>query len=227
MDHLQTQLRLYAMLPSGEVELEKRFSEIGRVADVVWTAKQLIFEIQCSPITSEELLLRNRDYASKGYQVVWIFHDKRFNQWRLSSAEQSVQNSPHYFTNIDADGNGDIYDQFDIIDSGLRKHALTPLPIQPEQPQNVSKPILKNDFSKKIKERIENWPLHFKGDLIDLNALQEKPEWAEEYMKNISEAEAQLEKPIPDSSLGRKMLWNLFVRPYRLLFQMLLERACK
>jgi len=67
--------------------------------------------VQCSPITPQELLARNRDYASCGYRVIWIFQDQRYNAFRLSGAEHALGAAPYFFTNIDEKGEGVIYMQ--------------------------------------------------------------------------------------------------------------------
>jgi len=119
--HLAVQHHLLDLLPEKEVSLECRFSEISRIADVVWMPQRLIFEVQCSPITAEEVQQRNRDYGKLGFQVVWIFHDNRFNRWRVTAAEETLEIRPFYFTNMDADGRGMIYDHACVIQKGIRK----------------------------------------------------------------------------------------------------------
>ena len=53
--HLTIQKVISASLPSGESFLEKRFPSIQRIADIVWEPKHLIFEVQCSPISLQEV----------------------------------------------------------------------------------------------------------------------------------------------------------------------------
>lgn len=125
--HLETQLYLEKALPSGQTELEVRFPEIGRVADVVWHERQIIFEVQCSPISPCEVLSRNRDYARLGFQVVWIFHDQRYNQKRVTAAELALKGLPYYFANIDQEGKGFIYDQIEKIENGYREILSEPI----------------------------------------------------------------------------------------------------
>src|SRR5687767_12314803 len=94
--HLQLQQRFLHLLPPGECQLERPFKRIHRIADVVWEPQKIVFEIQCSPISLEEVQKRNADYASLGYQVVWILHTKTFNQQRLSAAELYLRTTPCY-----------------------------------------------------------------------------------------------------------------------------------
>jgi len=119
--HLAIQNHLLNILPKGEVSLECRFPEKGRIADVVWMPKRLIFEVQCSPISAEEVASRNSDYSQLGFQVVWLFHDFRFNSWRVTAAENSLWNRPFYYTNMNAKGEGIIYDQTCKIHQGVRR----------------------------------------------------------------------------------------------------------
>jgi competence protein CoiA len=149
MVHLQIQCHLATLFPKGECFLEQRFPTIGRIADVAWMTKGLVFEIQCSPISAEEVEARNRDYATIGLQVVWILHDRRFNQRKISSAEFTLTDRPHYYTNINTQGQGIIYDQFALKKRGKRLKKLAPLPVDLSQPK----------FEKR---------LHFSGDLMDL-----------------------------------------------------------
>lgn len=126
IEHLQVQYFLKENL-FGTVLLEKRFPEINRIADVVWESEKLIFEVQCSPITAKEVLSRNRDYRKSGYQVVWVFHEKNFNRNRLTAAEHCVLAQPHYYTDINAEGSGMIYDQ---ICKGRRPSCAEKIPLK-------------------------------------------------------------------------------------------------
>src|SRR3972149_8130463 len=54
LTHLLLQYRLLQILPKGEVQIEKRYPSIDRIADVAWEKRKIIFEIQCSPISLEE-----------------------------------------------------------------------------------------------------------------------------------------------------------------------------
>lgn len=162
--HLQVQLYLQNALPQGEAFLEYRFPEVNRIADVVWLPQKLIFEVQCSPLTKEEAQARNSDYKSCGYQVIWILHDKRYNQWRVSSVERHLGLSPYYFTNIDAAGKGIIYDQWECIQRGIRKSAL---------------PALRVDIA-------SPYPGGFKGDLGSL-------EEGHPYLEKVKERELTLQ----------------------------------
>lgn len=155
LTHLQIQLHLEKLLIQ-EVSLEQRFPSIQRIADVAWHKEKIIFEIQCSPMRRDEMEARVKDYRSLGYQIVWILHDKHYNKWRLSALEMGLKHIPHYFTNITADGSGCIYDQWQWIDAGRRKSALSALPIDLSAPYRHPQPP-------------RNWPLGFQGDLLSLD----------------------------------------------------------
>lgn len=160
--HLQTQLYLQRTLPEGEVFLEYRFSDVNRIADVVWLPQKLVFEVQCSPLSKEEMEERMADYAKCGFQVIWIFHDKRYNQWRVSAVERGL--AKRYFTNIDGEGRGCIYDQWEYIERGVRKGKLRPLQV------DVARP----------------YPDGFEGDLGSL-------EEGHPYLEKVREREVELQ----------------------------------
>lgn len=210
-EHIQAQLYILKALPQGDCHLEWRFPEIHRIADVVWPSEKLIFEIQCSPIRQEEIMARNADYARAGYEVVWILHDHRFNQKRLTAAEHWLFPLPHYFTNLSAKGIGIIYDQFSLFKQGYR-HSLKPLPIDIAQPR-----YYKSDY--------KEHSLYFVGDLTDrrLSPSEEDREYLEA-VKNLEEGMSGKRTFIQLLKLG---LERWIFRPYRLLFQIFLERACK
>ena len=70
------------------------------------------------------------DYHLLGYDVVWILHDQRYNQRRLTALEASMTHTPHYYSNMNAKGKGFIYDQWQWVEKGLRKERLKALPIE-------------------------------------------------------------------------------------------------
>lgn len=221
--HLQVQQKLSAILPLDESDLEHRFPSIQRVADVVWKPQKLIFEVQCSAIYAEEILARNRDYASLGYQVVWILHDKRYNKSRMTAAEQVLEHLPHYFTNIDSKGRGCIYDQFALFVHGIRKHRQKPLAINPSLPMAITEQKIQGQLPKKLHSRMKTWPVFFSGDLIfrSIYVFEE----VRHYLREACLAESHLEPKRPTHWLRWIHKW--ISRPYKLVFQMLLERACR
>lgn len=224
MVHIQAQYFIQNLIPQGESALEMRFPEINRVADVVWVTNRLIFEIQCSSITANEVEARNEDYNSLGYQVVWILHDSRYNQWRMTAAEMILRDRPHYFTNIDLEGKGCVYDQFDVIHKGLRKKVLNPLNVNLSNPRKFDNLQIKN-LPKHVETRLKNWPLGFSGDLVDSCISSPSGKLAEDIIK----FELEYQRASPRTWLGyfKTVIYQMIVRPYKLVFQILLERACR
>ncbi len=209
--HLNLQLHLQTLFTSQECHLERRFPEINRIADVVWEKEKLIFEIQCSPITALEVKQRIGDYTSLGYQVVWILHDKQFNRHLLSSAEGALRHHPHYYTNIDLNKRGIIYDQYSIDRQALRKERSYPLSVDLRLPRRTRPSIPLN--SPLLRLRKKSWKLSFAGDLLDQGG-------SPEFLKTIT----SLENRFP---LAQKRSWQeLLFLPYRMLFRILLEKSC-
>lgn len=231
MIHLQSQLYLLNVLTEDEAQLEVRFTEINRIADVVWKSEKIVFEIQYSSISAEEVLKRNRDYASLGWQVVWILHDHRYNAHRLTAAEVALRSHPYYFTNMNAEGIGIIYDQFDLFHKGKRVSKLGKLPIDIRKKQAVTADHLERGLCL-VKQRVQSWPLYFQGDLIQI-ALSLKDLKLSQYMKEALQKEAQHQKmnlSTVDNSLIDWVKWSWVVivqRPYSLMIQILLERMCR
>ncbi|MCP5492274.1 MAG: hypothetical protein H7A40_04455 [Chlamydiales bacterium] len=162
--HLRTQQ--YISSQFAESFMEYYFPEINRFADVVIPSEKLIFEVQCSPISLFEVRARQAAYAKTGYQLVWILHDARFNRRGLSDAESHLLNSTCYYTDMDAFGNGRIYDQFTIRSNVKRLYIGKKCPVDIGNPLCIKK-IQTTPKSKKIRIRQKNWPLYFKNDLID------------------------------------------------------------
>jgi hypothetical protein len=148
--HQTLQHHLLSSLPNALAE--RRFPSIGRIADVCWS--NLIFEIQCSPIDPQEALGRVHDYASLGYQTVWILSDTLYNQPRISQLEWALQPHPHYF----ASPTTLIYDQWDLHTRGHRTKG-PPIPIRliplalPTYPHLLAT------------QRRSQWPIAFTDDL--------------------------------------------------------------
>ena len=131
-----------------DLQLEKKID--NRRADAVWEEQKIVFELQLSPISQEEVLARGCDYTSSGYQVVWILHDAEFNQRRLSPAEQFLRVSyPTYFTN-----GSTFYDQIEVVEGNQRRYRGDLLPVSLSSP---CRPLIK------VPDRC--WPLHCLGDL--------------------------------------------------------------
>lgn len=229
LTHLQIQYYLQSMLP-GSV-LEKKFSSINRIADVVDEKERLIFEIQCSPISAREVEERNRSYQSIGYQVVWILHDQLFNKSRLTAAEYFLQESPHYFTDMNEEGKGRIYDQWDIIDKGHRLLSLGLKEVFVSSKYRCSRNIFpKRPYPLWFKKRMHSWPLYFSGDYLHyfLTAnSQEIAQFLEHSMKQEKELLMEDEIKTGWMSKLKGMIKRVTNAPYRLTMNMLLEKLTR
>ena len=168
LEHIQTQLYLQKQRAEGEILLEHPFPSIGRIADAAWIPYKCVFEIQCSPISTLEVQERTSDYAKEGWQVIWLLHEKRFNRsQRASRLDPVFQTIPHYFTNINASGQGFLYDQFSLWQEGWRTHKLHPLPFLLSPPIPVpSFPLSSLNF---LQKRQSSWTLFLSGDLFTLS----------------------------------------------------------
>lgn len=239
MNHLMLQDYLQAILPKGEVQLEHRFPSINRIADVAWLTQKIIFEVQCSPITAEEVSNRNADYASVGYQVVWLLHDARYNQSRLSAAEDALLTWPHYYTDMNAEGEGQIYDQFAVIAKGVRKERLERLPVDLSEPRRLKakeKNHPSSDLPQFILNRMRAWPVHFPGDILD--CYTEKSGNTELRLKDgCSELSAMEARWLQSEALDvlslpiwdflKIIYFQVLEKPYNAIFRLFLERAGK
>ena len=232
MAHLYLQRLLKDRIATTDVEIECRFPSIGRIADVAWLSKQLIFEIQYSPISAAEVNQRNADYASIGYRVIWIFFDGRYNQRSLTAAEDALSHSPHYFTNVNIHGEGIIYDQFSLIESGMRIRSLPRTEVNLAFPYDLDEHVASaQNLPKPIKQRTMHWGGYFSGDNCDicLKLLDHRDLFQEEFERAIDQL-MELYKDISRTSIHHvvvKTFQSFIMTPYRALFRIILERACR
>jgi competence protein CoiA len=205
-EHLQAQLKILSLLPSGEGSLERPFPAISRIADVVWETAQIVFEIQCSPISSAEVEERTAAYRAIGMGVVWILHTKRFNKRRLSSAEHLLRQQPCYYTNITEKGMGLFYDQFEVVQGAIRFYKGPALPISLQFPKPISV-FCKTSSVSLIARRASLWDLSFRGDLLDrFNQKQAA------YQQGMEMLEKKFCRPSSFSlAIALKRLYALFV----------------
>lgn len=227
MHHLQVQWWIQSQLPKEECLLEKPFPAINRIADVSWESKKIIFEVQCSGISAEEIANRNQDYGQLGYQVIWILHDKKYNKYRQTQAEAFLRNLPHYFTNIDIDGNGTVYDQLDNVRHAIRFERLGRYPVNISEPRLQQAAFLRQEAATApIPEHLSKkmaHPIYFKGDLID-----QLSQGDQHLFKKLSSL-PNIEEPITPMQRSSKFVnfWNhCVVHPLKVLHLILLERAC-
>lgn len=216
MRHLQVQWVIQESLPEGEAVLEKQFPEINRIADVCWEEKRIIFEVQCSPISREELLARNRDYGELGYSVVWILHDQRFNKRRVTAAEMALQKTNYYFTDIDLEGKGGIYDQLSKISKGIRTKRYMRFSVDLSSPQKIEgigdslkwfkkqkKYFLGDTLDNFLKGRVSKNEIH---DFLDSDEERERMSWGIHHLSRFQ---------------------DLLVRGYQRFFHLILEKSCR
>lgn len=230
--HLHVQTYIQKLLPHKDCALEYRFPAINRIADVVWLSEKIIFEIQCSAISAEELQSRQEDYASQGFQVIWIFHDKRYNKEKLTAAEISIKNHPHYFTDMDENGKGVIYDQLAYLVNDVNHIIVTKCPIKVASIRKINAPLTSdrnNCIPQALISRGKQWTVSFAGDLIDLCFFANPTIEVLLQLECSCEAERAWETMKKRSAKDYVYsLWRRFVvKPYHLVFRVLLESACK
>lgn len=111
-EHLQTQLYIKKLFGPQKCEMEKRFDQVNRIADLYVEPFKLVIEIQYSFITLRELKQRIYDYNKLGINVLWILHDKKFNKKVKTQVEYFLRDKTFFYTNINEQGCGIIYDQY-------------------------------------------------------------------------------------------------------------------
>lgn len=164
-EHIQTQMHLAAQAGDSAL-IESPFSSIRRIADVAWEKEKTIFEVQCSPISLAEAKGRCEDYEKEGYSVLWVLHDKQFNRKKVSAAEEFLRSQGAYYTNIDKQGRGTIYDQFEVIIKSKRVHRGPPLPISSIRLFKNTPSMPPSNLSKILENRISCWKRALVGDLF-------------------------------------------------------------
>jgi competence CoiA-like predicted nuclease len=76
--HKKLQIFLKNEFTDTVVELEKPFSSICRIADVVFIKEKVVVEIQTSLLRISEMLERQEDYKKIGFSVIWLLHNEVF-----------------------------------------------------------------------------------------------------------------------------------------------------
>jgi competence protein CoiA len=157
-EHLFLQQKLSQAYPGSE--LEHHFREINRIADVVYQEKKVVFEVQCSHMTAQEVKARVADYAKIGLQVIWILSEGRFNKRKISALETTLETIPHYYTK-----NLELYDLVSIRIRGLRDDLFLRKKIEIGALCQRSPGKVDSSFPRQMKKR-ESWGYHFNGDLL-------------------------------------------------------------
>lgn len=223
-EHIQLQLKLLDLIASEDAQMECPFPEIKRIADVAWNSKKLVFEIQCSPISLEEVQCRMLDYVSIGYEVIWVLHDKQFNQKNLSAAESFLRNHPCYFTNIDETGYGIVYDQFEVLKDHQRLFKGPPLIVSLDlfarlptmAPPDVALP-------QSVLRRFTNWKCYMQGDL--LHRLLKEGNLSNAVKKMVTVESEILEGNT--AAPNRLPLKRLIVSSYRFIIDYLMKKLSR
>ena len=219
LEHLQLQLKILHSIGELDAQIECPFPSIQRIADVAWHEKKIIFEIQCSPISLEETQSRNHDYRSIGYEVIWILHEKKFNQKKLSAAENYLRNSPCYFTDIDKMANGVVYDQFDVIKKHLRLFKGPKLPLSIHSIHFLPKTAPPDtELPQILLHRLSSWKCYTKKDLLH-RWLQEGS--LSKSTKSMLSLEKQLLQETPPAE--RLPLCILIAKTYRFLLHTIIR----
>jgi len=149
----------------GAAEIESRFPEIGRIADVADFQSKRVFEIQYSPMDLDEAKGRCQDYESLGFQVIWILHDHTFNQSKITPTERFLRTKTCYFSNMDEKGQGCIYDQLEEVKGKRRLSKSDPYWVN----LAVLNKLPRSKLPEELFHRSQTWPLYSEGDLIDLS----------------------------------------------------------
>ncbi len=214
LEHLQVQRRLEELL-KDQCSLERRFDAIGRIADVCWEKRKIIFEVQCSPISVTEVQKRTADYRGLGYTVVWILHDHYFGQRMAKAAEEWLHGHLCYFTDINREGEGVFYDRCSILHSGYRMDFGSKMRIELHQPKQ--KIALRGNLPELLHKRLQQTDLCFEGDLFHADPSLLDRVYREEKLRGRY---SWLLK-------GQQYLERFIVQPYKALMRLLLEKYCE
>jgi competence protein CoiA len=174
-----------ALIEGGALEVP--FTTIQRIADVAWPSRKWVFEVQCSPISLEEVQARCADYARLGYAVLWILHERCFNQRKVGAAEQLLRAQGCYFTNMSAQGRGVFYDQFEVVEGRKRRHRGPPLEVNPTQLTKLPQQ------NKELPSCLASRTWRAEGDLWDRILRGEHPE---EQLKRLLDSQQRKGKPL-------------------------------
>jgi competence protein CoiA len=210
--HLAVQQRLLSLLPFGEARLEVAFPEIGRIADLYWEKAKIVFEVQCSPISKQEVEERSSDYRRLGLTPVWILHANRYNRRRLTEAEEWLTSHPHYYTTIDETGKGLFFDQWSQISGGVRHQRSPKLTVELNCPKPTPERL------ERLPAPFDSWStgrsIIFAGDLIDRVSGG---------ASHLIEELATRNKIRPQGDLLQRLM-RLYLIPFRALLEMVNDR---
>ena len=158
--HLLLQKLLNAAYPGSEQELH--FPAIHRIADVALVDKKIIFEVQCSPMTSEEMRRRVQDYKQVGFQVIWILSDSTFLKKKVSALEMAIQDFPHYYAKGQV-----VYDACSLIHQGVRQGRPITKIIKIGELDKRKTESSQKKLPQALLRRHAQWEYHFAHDLLE------------------------------------------------------------
>lgn len=165
--HIQTQNFLCHFFSKEQILLEAPFPEIKRRADCLLPEKKIVFEVQCSPISMQELSTRNANYAKAGYLTIWILHEKLlYSTKKMSFLLRSLVPFPHYFSCVDTHGKGMIYDRIFKLKQGALVPVSPKFSLFPSF-RNLKAPLFSPSLGPYITVRSQKWPVRLSGDLLD------------------------------------------------------------
>lgn len=180
--HQAVQAWLEKELGTSSCTCECFFPEISRVADIAFTTKKVIFEVQVSPMKPEEALQRTLDYWSIGWHVIWLLHASTFGRFKATDFEEVLNPIPHYFTDIGF-REGTIWDEMSCVQGKRRfwfslppkRQKITFLSInilRPPTPLATYTPVFKT-AQECLQMRKESWSCHLEGDFLSTKEVLE------------------------------------------------------
>lgn len=194
-DHyiLQKQIQ-EKILFSHSIELEKQFPEIQRIADLVWEEKKIIIEIQCSQISLTEVQERIKDYATLGYQILWLLDDRLFNQKIAGPAEQFLRGLHCYFFSFQRQNQSLIYDQCEFFLKKKRVKKSLKSKVELSKLHFIPEITWPEKLPKQLELRLKNCQTYHLGDLIHKLLLSFQSSALELFFTNWQKEELLLKK---------------------------------
>lgn len=158
--HLKTQLELSARFGGF---LEKRFSSIDRIADLFIPSKALVIEVQYSPISLNEVLKRNWDYAQIGLSTLWILHKGHPLGDEFNTAG-ALFHVPHYFCDME----NPHFTLYDFLENDIHVLQRPKIRLKSERPSlNLDSFDRLWPLSHLLWQRHQLWNCALTGDILD------------------------------------------------------------